>query len=163
MKAKEHNIKDGYKIMKDGTIIGIKSKKPLSQYKNHRGYRYVRLSTKDGNMANFTVHRLVAWKYINDYSIDKQVDHIDGNKDNNDVSNLRMVTNSENQLHAIKLGKKPANQKRVGKYSLDGELLEEFDNGKLAALSVGKKDQSNILRVCRGGRPSAFGFIWKFL
>ena len=55
------------------------------------GYPTVRVAGKP-----HSVHRLVARAYLSDYSEDLLVDHIDGDKANNCVSNLRMVTQAEN-------------------------------------------------------------------
>ena len=161
MQCKEIDIDGRYTILENGDVIGLDGKTILKGSISHKGYRLYRLKTPNG-MRTFSAHRLVAWEFLDDYTVELQVDHKDRDKLNNNKSNLRMVTNSENQLYAIELGKKPANQKKVGKYSIDNVLIEEFDNGKLASLSVGRKDQSNVLRCCRGQRPTAFGFIWKF-
>jgi len=59
---------------------------------NNNGYRNVEVAGK-----KHSVHRLVARAYLSTYSEDLQVDHIDGDRANNCVSNLRMVTNSGNQ------------------------------------------------------------------
>ena len=59
---------------------------------NGEGYRVVGVAGK-----KHKVHRLVARAYLSAYSEDLQVDHIDGDKANNNVSNLRMVTNSGNK------------------------------------------------------------------
>jgi len=59
---------------------------------NSEGYPVVRFSGK-----KHKVHRLVARAYLSDYREDLQVDHIDGDRANNNVSNLRMVTQSGNQ------------------------------------------------------------------
>lgn len=45
--------------------------------------------------------------FLDDYSEELQVNHIDGNKLNNSVDNLEMVTGKENVLHSIKTGLKP--------------------------------------------------------
>lgn len=57
-----------------------------------------------GKKIHKRVHRLVAQAYLPDYSEDLQVNHIDGDKLNNHVSNLEMCTPRENILHAIALG-----------------------------------------------------------
>jgi hypothetical protein len=60
-----------------------------------RGYNHVSLR-KDGKRKIFPVHRLVAQAFLDDWEPDLQVDHIDMNRTNNHVSNLRMVTPSQN-------------------------------------------------------------------
>jgi hypothetical protein len=59
------------------------------------GYHRVKLY-KDGKRKMFKVHRLVAQAFLDDWNPDLDVDHIDMNKTNNHVSNLRMVTRSQN-------------------------------------------------------------------
>ena len=55
-------------------------------------------------------------------------------------------------------------KKRVGKFSLEGELLDEFDSIKSASISLNKAHTA-ILRVCAGNDKlkTAYGFIWKYL
>ena len=62
------------------------------------------------------VHRLVAKSYIPNPQNKPEVNHKDGNKQNNHVSNLEWVTSSENGLHSYKLGlsKKEHLLKRTG-------------------------------------------------
>jgi hypothetical protein len=68
------------------------------------GYVIVGL-TKDGKMKMNKVHRLVISTFTNE-DLDLQVNHIDGNKQNNNLDNLEWCTCSENQLHAHKIGLK---------------------------------------------------------
>jgi hypothetical protein len=61
-----------------------------------KGHLQVDLKDFKGKRKLKLIHRLLAQAYLPDYSEDLQVDHIDRCKTNNDISNLRMVTNAEN-------------------------------------------------------------------
>ncbi|ADE87501.1 HNH endonuclease [Deep-sea thermophilic phage D6E] len=87
--------KDGISYFKKGSI--------LKPYECTGGYLFVGL-LRDGERKLFSVHRLVAEAFLPNPENKTQVNHIDGNKKNNDVSNLEWVTEKENVNHAIKHG-----------------------------------------------------------
>lgn len=55
-------------------------------------------------------------------------------------------------------------QKRIEKYSLDGEYVETYDSAKEAASSCNRNDTRNIRGVCsqEDGYNSAYGYLWKY-
>lgn len=74
----------------------------LKPNKNRNGEVYYSLS-KNGDMKSFTVHRLVAKAFIpNPYGL-PQINHIDGDRENNMVSNLEWCTASYNSLHKYRV------------------------------------------------------------
>lgn len=70
--------------------------KILTPYKNQRGY--LRVDIKTSSRRTYLVHQLVALAFIpNDNPIEKDtIDHIDGNKNNNCVENLRWLSRTDN-------------------------------------------------------------------
>lgn len=68
-----------------------------------KGYLRIQLG-RDGQSANRMVHRLVAEAFIPNPSGRPEVNHLDGDKQNNVVANLEWATPSENQLHAYETG-----------------------------------------------------------
>lgn len=66
-----------------------------------KGYEAVRL-TVGGKSSTYSIHRLVAMNFISTTDLSLQVNHKDGNKINNHVSNLEWCTPKENVTHAIK-------------------------------------------------------------
>jgi hypothetical protein len=102
-------VSDLYRITSDGTVYG-KRGKPLGQ-SIQGGYAYVSLSIGD-RTRKIAVHRLVAHVFLGldlDDS-DLQVNHKDGDKLNNNLSNLEIVTRSQNMRHVTRVlnkGHKP--------------------------------------------------------
>lgn len=79
----------------------------LKEKTNRFGYKFVDLSNKFGR-KNKMIHRLVAETFIDNKNNYKEVNHIDGNKNNNKVENLEWCNRQYNVLHSYKLGlKKP--------------------------------------------------------
>ena len=83
------------------------------------GYCHTALSRND-NRRGYFVHCLVAEAFIPNPEHKSQVNHIDGNKCNNSVSNLEWCTAKENTAHALRLGLAPhAKGERHGKAKLN--------------------------------------------
>lgn len=72
-----------------------------------KGYFRCALSKKN-KLVTYKVHRLVAGAFLPNPKELPQVNHIDGNKQNNNVSNLEWIDNSGNQSHAWKNGLQPS-------------------------------------------------------
>lgn len=75
----------------------------LKQRTNPGGYYYVELS-KNGTKATFAIHQLVAQAFLDNPGNKPIVNHIDGNKLNNSLTNLEWATYSQNLQHAYKTG-----------------------------------------------------------
>jgi len=140
----------------------------LKPHKNHKGYLAVDLDKK----KNKVIHRLVALAFIPNPENKPQVNHIDGDKTNNNVENLEWCTNQENQIHAVRMGLNDHSKYESGKpkkpvVQIDiktGKIVGRYNSIKEAANAVGQKTSSNIGGVCRGsyGRKTIGGYYWKF-
>ena len=71
---------------------------------NSNGYLRIELSKK-GERQNFLIHRLIAIHFIPNPENKECIDHIDGDKLNNSIENLRWVSHSENMLNKKNYGK----------------------------------------------------------
>lgn len=90
---------DNYYIYDNGDILNILTNKILKGSIGENGYRYYRLS-KDNKKKMLYAHRLVAEAFIENPNSLAVVNHKDGNKLNNDASNLEWVSYSDNVTHA---------------------------------------------------------------
>lgn len=138
------------------------------------GYQTVTL-VKNKVKQRFLLHRLVAISYIENPQNKPYVNHLDGNKQNNCVSNLEWCTGSENEQHSYTVLNKQASKhclgktgyeshrgKEVGQYTLEDELIATYGSGADAARSVGCS-QTSISAVCTGKRTNYKGYIWKYI
>lgn len=137
--------------------------KILSISKSNRGYLQVCL-TKNGKYKTFLVHRLVAQTFIPNPLNKLTVNHIDGNKENNCVNNLEWATSSENIKHAFTIGIKEIHNKlKVNQYDLEDNFIKTWNciTDFLKANNINLKS-SNISMCCKGKRPTAYGYKWKY-
>lgn len=90
---------DQYRITSWGRVFNATSQRFLYPYITKKGYLRVDLYGPDGKRKHFKVHRLVANAFIPNPDGKPQVNHKDGNKQNNSITNLEWVTDEENKAH----------------------------------------------------------------
>lgn len=144
----------------------------LKSHKDKKGYPRVYLDKGDGKTRYIAIHRLVAIAFMPNPSNKPQVNHKDGNKENNYVNNLEWATNKENQIHAVKMGLNDHSKYKSGKperavLQIDkdtGEIIAEYKSVKEAGKAMGCKNPCNISGCCRKayGRKTICGYAWRY-
>lgn len=145
--------------------------KILKLCKDKDGYMVVNLY-KNKKLYRKSVHRLVAATFIPNIDNKPQVNHIDGDKTNNRVSNLEWCTNSENQHHAWATGlkkiteehKRKIGEANKGKYKGENNpqsrqvrciTTDETFNCMIEGATKYNVDPSHISKCCKGKAKSA--------
>lgn len=129
-----------------------------------KGYLFVQLFI-NGKFRSKKIHRLVAEAFIPNINNLPQVNHKDENKKNNSFSNLEWCTLIYNVNYGTGKYRKTLNKRiPVVQYSLDGELIREYESATAATkiLNIKQGNAKNILQTCRGVYKSFHGYIWKF-
>lgn len=138
--------------------------KCLKKYLDRDGYHFIRLC-KEGKPKNMRIGRLVALTFVKGYKTGLQVNHIDGNKANDCVSNLEWLTAKENVQHLNKhlnpKRKNNAKSKIVLRYDRQNNLIDTYPSAREAARQTGFS-QGSISSVCRGERDYYLNQIWKY-
>ena len=144
-----------------------------------RGY-YVVVLSKKGKAKTFMLHRIIAKAFIPNEENLPQIDHIDTNKLNNSINNLRWCTakgncsnpltrkhisdaTKRNWINGCFLNRNNLHYIKVAQYTKDGNFVKIW-NSIIEASNELKIDSSSISAVCRGTnkhRLTAGGYVWK--
>lgn len=143
-----------YWISDLGECYNIQTKHLLSPIKSGEYFKYC--FSINGKKTSALVHKLVYSLFKDDYDASKQINHIDGNKSNNKLSNLELITNKENMDHSYNL----LHPNLIGQYDLSNNLIQTFNSMSAAARFV-NGSVSAISQVCAGKAKTHKGFIWK--
>lgn len=127
-----------YQISNAGRVRRIANGRILKPSDNGNGYLYVSIIC-DGKTKHFYIHRLVAEHFIENESNYKEVNHIDFNKSNNDVSNLEWCNRKENVTHSVVNMK---GKRHTKCYSNTGELYISRRKNGFYRVTVNKNEYS---------------------
>lgn len=128
----------------------------MENYKpHHSGYIYVRV-----NKDKYALHRLVASTFIENIENKLVVNHIDGCKTNNWLTNLEWCSVQENNQHNHNVGLIKCFTRKIGQYNLEGHLIKEY-NAIVDAMK--ETNITSIKEVLYNKQKTAGGFIWKYL
>lgn len=152
----------------------------IRSMKNKNGdYLRLNLYDQNGNRKTKSIHVLVASAFIGEITLGWQVHHIDGNKQNNAVSNLEIVCPKDHRVETKRMHpqivtgmvnyNRYVRTREVQQYTMDGVFIASYPNAKEAGLATGICGR-NILQVASGTpydtkgntRKQAGGYVWKF-
>ena len=149
-----------YSVSTEGEVRKDTTNYILSQ-SSQQDYKFVGLII-NGRQKRMRVHRMVALAFIDNPDNKPYVNHINGNRSDNNVENLEWVTPSENTQHAVDTGLfKSSRARAVVQYNLNGEQMATFESASEAARQTGGS-QSKITMCCRRQRDSANDYQWRY-
>lgn len=149
-----------YKISTKGEVYSTKTKKLLSSTFRRDGYRRICI-----DQGKFYIHRLMAMAFLGQAPSDMKnpvVNHKDGNKSNNTVSNLEWIEFSANIQHAHDTGLN-STCIPVVQYSLKGERIARFPSAASAARKVGVTHTA-VADACKKKKSvnTIAGYVWRY-
>lgn len=145
------SFNDNYAVNIDGEVANLKTGL-IVRGSERNGYLRISIENKQ-----YSIHRLI-WETFNGIIPEGYcIDHIDGNRANNSISNLRLVTQSENMKNAMKNGHK--GQTPVLQYDKKGNFIQEFESIQKAAEAVGVTNAAIRSAIRRNG--TCKNYIWQ--
>lgn len=132
-----------YKINKGGSIWSCHYRKEMKPLINDDGYLFLSL-TKDGVRKKCYIARLLGFQYIpNEDPLKIQIDHIDRNKTNNSLDNLRWVTQTENLANKNRKGCVYEDKRKDGKIYWKS-TYSYYEDGKKIIKQKSARDKEDV-------------------
>lgn len=158
------SMDNNFGISKKGRVKNFKTNKVLSSYIGIDCYEHIVLCYK-GKRYRKRVHRLMAEAFFNNA---KYIDHIDNNKSNNDITNLRPITNKKNIEKGMKDAKKFYTNvgwfKSLKIIAINKETKEEFEFESLRKCEkYTGVDRHRIKTFLRKERPNHTKYDFKLI
>lgn len=152
----------GYMASDKGYLINTKTgKKVFGGRKKKTGYIEVTMIDAEGRRKSKLLHRIIAESFCEKRDEAKEVNHKNGNKEDNRAENLEWVTRNENLQHAFDSGLMQNNTTRRGVIGIDKYTRKRtfypsiYEAAKTTGISKG-----NICMCCKGQRPYAGEYVW---
>lgn len=149
-------IKDfpNYYITDDGVVL-CSNEEVKSSSVDTKGYHHISLSNNN-QRKTYLIHRLVALHFIPNPNNLPQVNHIDGNKSNNNVNNLEWVTGSSNIIHSFNNNLSSYRGERNGRSKLTESQVKEIkqliaDKIKLKDIATQFNIHPNVISEIKRG------------
>lgn len=163
-----------YQVDSAGYIVSKRFGTPMKYSLNQGGYPVVNVQV-NGKRKGVAVHVAVARAFSPGYAPGLEVNHKDGNKQNNSADNLEWLTRKENQRHAIEvlgrcIGANNSQAVPVSCFEKNGDVLVKT----YASIADASRDltdnpancrrvQSCICRALSGSRKTYKGFVWRYV
>lgn len=150
-----------YEVSNYGRIYSKYKSKIMKDKYDYANYKVIGL-TKDNRQKVLKVHRLVAQAFLSNFEElnkkDYHVDHIDGIKDNNHISNLQMLTHYDNCLK--RTGSNAHQRIKVINIETNEELIFISQNQASKVLNINQGSLSNCLRgKCKTYKGYTFEYV----
>lgn len=153
----------------------------LKPRKDRLGYLKIGLSTKE-KRKHFLIHRLVALMFVPNPFMYNEINHIDGNKQNNYYENLEWCTHSHNMKHAFAMGldytpigAEHHSAKAFNQFDMKGNLIKRWDCiAECSRYLMENNEQfqkdfsnaqslaANICHVLNGKHKSCCGYLFSY-
>lgn len=180
--AKEHLIDwDKYVVYDDGNIYSKHKGDLIKNTLDEEGYIRNGYRLKDGNSINCMRNRVIYAYFNGEIPDNMEVDHIDTNRANNAINNLRLLTHKDNCNNKQTLDNKSkamkgriisdkakekmrkSHSKPVNQYDLQGNFIKRWESAMEVQRELGYR-QTHISACCLN-KPyykSYKGYIWKY-
>lgn len=151
-----------YSVSENGDIRNNATGRMLKPFSTWNGYLRVCILGKCPR-----VHRLVADAFLRNENGYTQINHKDGNKQNNRYDNLEWCSASQNIQHSYKAGLRKPNYENIKEpravlqFSLDGDLVAKYESIIAVERELGYNN-SSISKVCKGKQNTAYGYKWQY-
>lgn len=158
----EHLGFSNYEISDEGDVRNKKTKY-IFKRRTPPKYIYIRVVLKhdSGKSSNQRVHRLVAHAFISNPENKLFVDHVNRNKHDNKITNLRWVTAKENNKNRNKFTLTNS-FRAIYQLDMSENIVKKWNSITEAAKNIGTSTGA-LSAVCKGKRLSSKGFKWKYV